>query len=29
MIEVDDNGQLVKQAENKVTSAIFKVIKTS
>ena len=29
MIEVDDNGQLVKQVENKVTSAIFKVIKTS
>lgn len=29
MVEIRDDGALVKTAENKVTSAIFKVIKTS
>lgn len=29
MVEVDESGQIRKEAEHKVTSAIFKVIKTS
>lgn len=29
MVEVDNDGQLRKEAENKATSAIFKVIRTS
>jgi len=29
MVSIKDDGSMTKEAENKVTSAIFKIIKTS
>lgn len=29
MVSIKDDGSMTKEAENKVTSAIFKIVKTS